>query len=260
MQWFRHQYPHTKFTEINAAIGGTGSMLGAYRLRHDVLRHQPDLLFVEFAVNDAGAPPDQLTQTMEGIVRHTWLVDPRTDICFVYTLTQQMLPELQSGKFPRAASVMERVADHYGIPSIHMGVPVARLEQEGQLVFTAPKPATSAGQAADAPILFSADGVHPYTDSGHEVYFQAIQTAFAKLPGVGKVADHCVCEPLSSELWQCGSDPDHGRNGGGTGLGIIARRPTTGATIRPPAARPLASQPGRRLVDSSLSRHARRVL
>ena len=73
-------------------------------------------------------------------MRQTWLADPHTDICFVYTLTERMLGDLQSGKFPRAASVMERVADHYGIPSIHMGLEVARMEKEGQLVFKAPKP------------------------------------------------------------------------------------------------------------------------
>ena len=122
LEWFQKQYPKAKVHEINAAIGGTGSMLGAFRLQHDVLRHKPDLLFVEFAVNDAGAPPIRLLQTMEGIVRQTWLADPETDICFVYTLTERMLSDLQQGKYPRAASVMERLADHYGIPSIHMGL------------------------------------------------------------------------------------------------------------------------------------------
>ncbi len=208
LDWFKQQYPHTKVSEINAAIGGTGSMLGAFRLRHDVLRHHPDLLFVEFAVNDAGTSPESLVQTMEGIVRQTWLADPSTDICFVYTLTEKMLAELQAGKFPRAASVMERVADHYGIPSIHMGLEVARLEKAGKLVFTAPKPTADqqGAGAQDDPtsrkIIFSRDGVHPYTDSGHQIYFEVVARSFAKLKGVGKPEAHCVCTPLTSELWQ----------------------------------------------------------
>ncbi len=129
LTWFQQQYPKAKVSEINAAIGGTGSMLGVFRLQHDVLQHKPDLLFVEFAVNDSGTPPPSILQTMEGIVRQTWLANPRTDICFVYTLTQQMLGDLQGGKFPRAASTMEQVADHYGIPSIHMGVEVAQTRE-----------------------------------------------------------------------------------------------------------------------------------
>ena len=59
---FREAYPSVKFTEINAAIGGTGSDLGVFRLQQDVLTKQPDLLFVEFAVNDGGAAPDQVRE------------------------------------------------------------------------------------------------------------------------------------------------------------------------------------------------------
>src|SRR6266436_8084859 len=122
LNWFRQQFPKARVSEINAAIGGTGSDLGVFRLQHDVLEKKPDLLFVEFAVNDGGAPPSQIYRTMEGIVRQTWRNDPATDICFVYTLVADMAPTLQQGKFPRAASAMERVAGHYNIPSIHMGI------------------------------------------------------------------------------------------------------------------------------------------
>lgn len=39
---------------INAGISGTPSLLGITRLEQDVLRHEPDIVFVEFAVNDSG--------------------------------------------------------------------------------------------------------------------------------------------------------------------------------------------------------------
>jgi lysophospholipase L1-like esterase len=77
LKWFRDQFPTAKVEEINAAIGGTGSDLGIFRLKHDVLDHDPDLLFVEFAVNDGGAPPEQIHRCMEGIVRQTWRHNPR---------------------------------------------------------------------------------------------------------------------------------------------------------------------------------------
>ncbi len=38
--------------QINASIGGTGSLMGAIRLREDVIKYSPNLVFVEFAVND----------------------------------------------------------------------------------------------------------------------------------------------------------------------------------------------------------------
>lgn len=83
--WLRQHYPKADFTEVNAAIGGTGSDLGVFRLEHDVLAHRPDLVFIEFAVNDGGAPPEQIYRCMEGIVRQVRCADPATDICFVYT-------------------------------------------------------------------------------------------------------------------------------------------------------------------------------
>ena len=30
LQWFQQQYPNARVSEINAAIGGTGSMLGPF--------------------------------------------------------------------------------------------------------------------------------------------------------------------------------------------------------------------------------------
>ncbi len=47
-EWFAAQYPQAKVEEIHAAIGGTGSDLGVFRVDRDALVHHPDLLFVEF--------------------------------------------------------------------------------------------------------------------------------------------------------------------------------------------------------------------
>lgn len=203
LAWFQKQYPQAKVSEINAAIGGTGSDLGVFRLEHDVLVHKPDLLFVEFAVNDGGASPEQIYRCMEGIVRQTWKDDPKTDICFVYTLAANMLETLQEGSFPRSASAMEKIAEHYGIPSIHMGVEVARLEKEGKLVFKGPKPKTDEEKAElDDKILFSPDGVHPYTDTGHQLYLEAIVRSMAKIKGRGIPVPHLVGDPFVADNWE----------------------------------------------------------
>jgi hypothetical protein len=203
LNWFRENFPKAKVSEINAAIGGTGSDLGVFRLRHDVLLHKPDLLFVEFAVNDGGAPPHQIHQCMEGIVRQTWKENPATDICFVYTLAGNMLETLQEGRFPRAASAMEKVADYYGIPSIHMGLEVARLEKAGKLIFKGEKPRTDAEKASlGDKILFSPDAVHPYTDTGHQIYLEAVVRSFAKIEQVGKPGPHVLLDPYVADNWE----------------------------------------------------------
>lgn len=108
LDWFKKRYPAASITEINAAIGGTGSDLGVYRLQQDVLTHKPDLLFVEFAVNDGGAAPERILKAMEGIVRQTWRADRSTDICFVYTLTGPHPPFLFWGE-EEGGSLFKRV-------------------------------------------------------------------------------------------------------------------------------------------------------
>ncbi|MFM7741912.1 MAG: GDSL-type esterase/lipase family protein, partial [Verrucomicrobiota bacterium] len=172
---FKKAYPQSAFSEINAAIGGTGSGLGVFRVQQDVLSKGPDLLFVEFAVNDGGADPRDIIRWMEGIVRQTWKANPKTDICFVYTLTEALSPPMLEGKLQRSASAMEKVADHYGIPSITLGMEVARLAKAGKLLWKAKLPKTEAEKAALADrFVFAADGVHPHESTGHVLYAQAI--------------------------------------------------------------------------------------
>ncbi len=202
--WIRDRFPKSKVVEINASLGGTGSELGVFRIDRQVIPHSPDLLFVEFAVNDSVVPPKQIQETMEGIVRKVWRANPRTDLCFVYTMKQDMLATLQEGKFPPSASAMERVADHYGIPSIHLGVETVSLERQGELVFQGPKPVfPEEGAGGDAKIVFSPDGVHPYPSSGHVLYFQAIQRSMHAIGKVGSEAgEHVLAKPLMEDNWE----------------------------------------------------------
>ena len=172
---FKQAYPQASFTEINAAIGGTGSDLGVFRVQQDVLSKGPDLLFVEFAVNDGGADPQRIIRAMEGIVRQTWQANPKCDICFVYTLTEALSPPMLEGKLQRSASAMEKVADFYGIPSITLGMEVAKLAKAGKLAWRAKLPKTDAEKAAlGDKFVFAADGTHPHDSTGQVLYAQAI--------------------------------------------------------------------------------------
>lgn len=199
-EWLTKQYPGVPFEQIDAAIGGTGSDLGVFRLKNDVLRHGPDLLFVEFAVNDGGAPPEQIHKAMEGIVRQTWRANPTTDIVFVYTVSEPFLEQLRNGKMQRSASAMEDVAEHYKIPSIHLGVKVVQLEKDGELVFKAPRPADI---REARPLVFSTDGVHPHVETGHEVYAATIARCWpAIMEASGKPADHALDQPLRTDNFE----------------------------------------------------------
>ncbi len=200
-EWLKATYPKASFKEVHAAIGGTGSDLGVFRLGRDVLAHRPDLLFVEFATNDGGQAPEQIWRSMEGIVRQTWRQDPLTDIVFTYTITTAFTNDYVSGMCNRSASAMEQLADHYGIPSINFGIRVAQLLKENKLLMDAkvietavPKDSPERDKqirdliAADKRLLFANDGVHP-RDEGHELYKAAIIAGLSQMKD-RPAADH----------------------------------------------------------------------
>ncbi len=194
--WLKSYYSKTKFRQINATIGGTGSSLGVFRLDRDVLAHHPDLVFVEFAVNDGNGPAEAIHKSMEGIVRKIWQQNPETDICFVYTIAENGVPALQGGHYQVSAAAMETIAGHYGIPSSHMGVEVVRLLDDGKLVFTG-NPEEHPGK-----IVFTKDKTHPLAASGHPVYAEAVKPSFVKMENTTSRKPHKLGNAYDADNWE----------------------------------------------------------
>ena len=51
-RYLEQRYPKAHFRFVDASVGGTGAMLGVFRLERDVLSKQPDLVLLDFACND----------------------------------------------------------------------------------------------------------------------------------------------------------------------------------------------------------------
>lgn len=197
---FQRQYPDAGMQMISAGIGGTGSDLGVYRLAKDVLSRDPDLMFVEFSVNDSGTDPQVVLRAMEGIVRRTWRTRPRCDICFVYTVVSGTIEDLKVGFCHRAATVHERVADHYGIPSVHMAMDVARLAREGKLVMAAEGEERERLEA-EGVLVFTSDGAHPGAE-GHRFYSEAVRRSWPRITSSGHPGDHPLPDPIAPDNWE----------------------------------------------------------
>lgn len=188
-QWLRQQYPHSRIKAINAGVGGTGSDLGVFRLQDDVLKYNPGLVFIEYAVND-GMDSLTICKSMEGIVRQIKKHDPNTDICFLYTVSEPMLKDLRQGNSIRSVRYTEHIARYYGLPSINLSPDViGRLDKE-TLVFRGQK-----GNDYGTQTVFTYDGVHP-TVEGHKVYTATITNAFKEMEKAGGLAPRRLPPPL----------------------------------------------------------------
>ncbi len=124
----RERFPETEFNFVNAGISSTCSTTGSFRLSRDVLSADPDLLFVEFAVNDdqdAGHAPRECRRGMEGILRHALDHNPRMDIVVTHFVNPSMLATLQQGETPKSSGAHEAAARHYGVSTIDLAREVA---------------------------------------------------------------------------------------------------------------------------------------
>ncbi len=178
-------YPGAPLLETNAALGGTGSWLGTFRLRQDIHDHwlPTDLVVVEFAVNDGGNPEARVLGAMEGIARQLRARHPPADILFVYTLVKGHLDAFRAGRLPETMQWHERVAAHYNIPSVNMAQAAAAKIIAGEITMEE----------------FAKDGVHP-TDRGYAMYLEALKPFLARCKETAATPAPPVKHPMPEKL------------------------------------------------------------
>lgn len=112
-------------TFINAGCSGTDSAAAAQRVKTHVLDATPDLVIVEFGVNDEWLDPAVRAKSYEGLLRQL-LSAPRPPAVVTLQLTQR-------GNAPRNAVEPQRqLAARYGLTSIDFGAWMQRRVDAGQ--------------------------------------------------------------------------------------------------------------------------------
>jgi len=81
-KWWTEMFPDVNVTTINAGIGATGSYLAVNRVQADVLDYNPDIVLVEFAVNDAGIPSSRTTY--ENLLRNIMASDSQPAVLCLF--------------------------------------------------------------------------------------------------------------------------------------------------------------------------------
>lgn len=73
--WLMEKFPSAEIEYVNAGIGATGSYIGVYRTDRDVLCHNPDLVFVDFSVNDTMENTQRNIASYDGVLRKLWAAE-----------------------------------------------------------------------------------------------------------------------------------------------------------------------------------------
>lgn len=137
--WWREHYPATRVRLVNAGIGSTASNYGALRAERDVLGKSPDLVIVEFSVNDEWN--EASVENYEGLVRKLLHAPSNPAVLLLFLCNPQ-------GNGAQNQHI--RVGAYYNLPMLSLSSALAPLIAEGP-------------QAA-AP--FFQDVIHP-NDRGH---------------------------------------------------------------------------------------------
>ena len=136
----------------NAGISGTPSLLGITRLENDVLAHKPDIVFVEFAVNDAN--DDVSKKVYESLVRKLLSSENEPAVVLIFTLLNS---------FYTCQPHMSRIGKHYDLGMVS--------------VYNAVQPQIQLGLMKWSD--YSSDYAHP-TNEGHAFIAEAIMNYFEK--------------------------------------------------------------------------------
>jgi pimeloyl-ACP methyl ester carboxylesterase len=155
----RARFPQTEFEFVAAGIGSLGSTPGAFRLERDVLSRGPvDLLVAESAVNDSTNGHTDLEQVraVEGIVRHTLSANPRADVLLLYFVDPDKMADVRKGLRPPVIRNHEKVAAHYGLPSVDLAEEVTERIAAGEFTWEG-----------------DFKGLHP-SPFGHGIYRKAV--------------------------------------------------------------------------------------
>jgi len=146
-EWLKVTFPNSEVTVENAAIGGTGSDLGVFRLARDVIAHDPDLVVIEFSVNDTPLSDEEAIRSMETLVVRLKSLPKPPAILVLYTAMQ--------GGVNLARH--QAVARHYGLFDVNLQAAVDEKLKKDNLPWS----------------TFFPDAVHP-NPTGHDFYRQVL--------------------------------------------------------------------------------------
>lgn len=121
LQELKKIYPYAVINVITTSIGGENSEQGAKRMKKDVLPHHPDVLFIDYALNDRSIGLRRSRAAMEKMIRMALkkkikviLMTPSPDLSVDNMNPDNILNKLRQQLISLAAEYKIGVVDSYG--------------------------------------------------------------------------------------------------------------------------------------------------
>ncbi|MBS5480800.1 MAG: SGNH/GDSL hydrolase family protein [Clostridiales bacterium] len=177
--WWETLFPGGEVTLVNAGKGATGSLIGAHRVEEDLLAHQPDVVIVEYAVNDGNGERDQMAY--ESLLRRILKAENQPGVLLLFTMKEDGTSVQRN---------QSKIGQHYDVPMVSYRNAVYPAVEDGRIPWTEISP----------------DGIHP-NDKGHAMigvllanYLVSVYEKLDSLSADGYV----LPEPLVGDAYENG--------------------------------------------------------
>lgn len=177
-QWWREAFPKTDINYVNAGIGATNSYLAVHRVDKDLLSSKPDVVVVEFSVNDSNTT--FFRNTYDDLIRRILKADNNPAVLLLFTT-------MEDGTSAQTQHLY--VGFHYDLPRISYRQAVLKEIEEGRLAWKDISP----------------DNIHP-NNMGHaiigEMMWIFFNSVYLRMDTINIELDYTIKEPLSSEAYE----------------------------------------------------------
>lgn len=152
----RNKLDRQQYIKTNKGVPSTGSWYACVRLQADIIDNAPDVLYIEFAVNDGDNSRDK--GCAEAMIRRLWTAHPTMKLCAVFFLT---VADKDVNDATNLGDAVKQnwiaLCNHYYIPYVDYAVYLKSVIDGG-------------GTLAD----YMADKNHP-TNAGHTLAYSRIK-------------------------------------------------------------------------------------
>ena len=172
--FLRTENPERKIEYVYKGIGGTGSNLGVFRLEKDIINYNPDIVFIEFAVNDASNGTARV-KTMEGMIRKLMKLDHQPMVILLNVTTEN------HGSLESIVD-FDALAKAYGIGSVNVAEYLIANEASAENPDGFVWKKAYLADYPEATALTDSDGTHPNSVGG-KIYADYMYSVISANPG-----------------------------------------------------------------------------